>query len=221
MWVMKLKIFHKDCMVIPRAKKFNVTVFSYTLNKSETKDWEYFTSVGVMVGDKKNKDAFIEDLKKDKRVTKFERKGDLFFTFDRRKKTTKHLRGYFGSNTFFVKPVIIKPDGFEYWEIAAWDKKPLMDFYKKAKRDRFVELSKLKKEKITEIYLPNVMQKLTKKQTKAVELAFIHGYYNYPRKVTLEKLAKKMNVSLTTFQEHLRRAEIKLLPIVIERIIHE
>ena len=53
---------------------------------------------------------------------------------------------------------------------------------------------------------------LTEKQKQAIHEAIINGYYNYPRKIDLEKLSKIMKVSRVTFQEHLRKAESKLIP---------
>jgi hypothetical protein len=57
-----------------------------------------------------------------------------------------------------------------------------------------------------------VAPKITVKQRKALELAVHGGYYDYPRKITLEDLAKQMGVSYATYQAHLRKAEQKLLP---------
>ena len=60
------------------------------------------------------------------------------------------------------------------------------------------------------------MPKLTKNQKKAIEIAYNSGYYTYPRKMSLEDLAKIAGIGISTFQEHLRKAEMKLLPVIIE-----
>ena len=60
--------------------------------------------------------------------------------------------------------------------------------------------------------------KLSPKQKEAVELAVKEGYYNYPRKIDLEGLAKLSKVKRQTYQENLRRAEKKLVPFLIENI---
>jgi len=44
------------------------------------------------------------------------------------------------------------------------------------------------------------------------------GYYNFPRKIDLEKLANLSKVKRQTFQENLRRAEKKLVPFLSESI---
>jgi predicted DNA binding protein len=62
-----------------------------------------------------------------------------------------------------------------------------------------------------------VLPKLTNKQKQALDLAMKYDYYEYPRKIKLEKLAKFMKISLSTYQAHLRKAERKILPFVIKR----
>ena len=62
---------------------------------------------------------------------------------------------------------------------------------------------------------------LSKNQRKALELAFANGYYDYPRKIELKDLAKQMNLSLSTYREHLRRAEKKVMPDLIRNVKDE
>ena len=49
-----------------------------------------------------------------------------------------------------------------------------------------------------------------------MNLAIKHSYYDYPRKIELEKLADIMKISYSTYQAHLRKAEKKLLPFFFE-----
>jgi predicted DNA binding protein len=60
---------------------------------------------------------------------------------------------------------------------------------------------------------------LTKKQEEALGLAFTQGYYNWPKKVTLEELAIMSNISRRSLQERLRRAEAKLFPPFLEKTL--
>ena len=76
---------------------------------------------------------------------------------------------------------------------------------------------KMEHSSLTDVYFPNVMPKVSVQQKKALELAYQHGYYSYPRKIKLEQLAKIAKVGLSTFQEHLRKAELRLLPVIIEQ----
>ncbi|BCU70751.1 helix-turn-helix domain-containing protein [Stygiolobus caldivivus] len=52
---------------------------------------------------------------------------------------------------------------------------------------------------------------ITARQEQIVRIALEAGYYDYPRKVTLKKLAEKLNVSLSTLDEILRRAEKNII----------
>ena len=52
---------------------------------------------------------------------------------------------------------------------------------------------------------------LTKKQIGAVLTAYANGYYQFPRKANVKLIAAKGRVPRTTFQEHLHKAEGKLV----------
>jgi len=61
------------------------------------------------------------------------------------------------------------------------------------------------------VSLSSVFRTLTVKQTEAIASALELGYYQVPKKVSTEKLAEKNGVPRTTFEEHLRKAESKVL----------
>jgi acylphosphatase len=52
---------------------------------------------------------------------------------------------------------------------------------------------------------------LTEKQQEAVSLAFRLGYFDTPRKISVNKLAEKLGLASSTLAVHLRRAERRLL----------
>lgn len=55
---------------------------------------------------------------------------------------------------------------------------------------------------------------MTQRQIDAITHAARNGYYSTPRKTTTEALAKSFGTSRATFEEHLRKAENKLMKIV-------
>jgi len=55
------------------------------------------------------------------------------------------------------------------------------------------------------------LNKLTEKQREVLIAAYKLGYYDIPRRINSEKLAKKLNIGNSTFGEHLRKAERRLL----------
>ena len=52
---------------------------------------------------------------------------------------------------------------------------------------------------------------LTRKQVQALVFALENGYYQVPKKVTTEEMANKLRLPRTTYEEHLRKAEGKVL----------
>jgi predicted DNA binding protein len=70
---------------------------------------------------------------------------------------------------------------------------------------------------MSELFSPTsneLFGEMTGKQTEALMLAFKEGYYRSPRKVTTEMLSKKFGTSRPTFEEHLRKAENKMIKTV-------
>ncbi|HSV42681.1 MAG TPA: helix-turn-helix domain-containing protein, partial [Methanomassiliicoccales archaeon] len=83
---------------------------------------------------------------------------------------------------------------------------------------RFVELIRPSAAKIVNMTFKratyqkkDVLSVLTDKQRKTVAAAYEHGYYDYPKKIGSEELAKKIGISKGTMMEHLRKAEGRLL----------
>ncbi len=59
---------------------------------------------------------------------------------------------------------------------------------------------------------------LTKKQIEAMLTAYRHGYYNLPRDADVQTISAKEKVPRTTFQEHLKKAENKLVASLVPYI---
>jgi len=49
-------------------------------------------------------------------------------------------------------------------------------------------------------------------------LAVKQGYYNFPREIYLDELAKISRVKRQSYQENLRKAERKIIPFLTESI---
>ncbi|PIN93699.1 hypothetical protein COU54_02190 [Candidatus Pacearchaeota archaeon CG10_big_fil_rev_8_21_14_0_10_31_24] len=218
MWITKLKLQHKDCPIVTRCQKFNLIVFSYPSTWYEKKGIKYATTTCYFQSlDEKQKTNFLKDLEKDKRITHLEVSGDIFTYEINLGKEGEHVMLYHTKQIFFVKPVTNHPDGHEYWEVASWNKKELQKFIDSLENHMDIcKMLKMENSKLTDIYFPNVMPKLSPSQKKAIDLAYSNGYYSYPRKTSLQKLSKISKLGVSTFQEHLRKAELKLLPIIIE-----
>ncbi|PWR76316.1 helix-turn-helix domain-containing protein [Methanospirillum stamsii] len=57
----------------------------------------------------------------------------------------------------------------------------------------------------------DLMQTLTKKQQEVIMLAKKQGYYQNPRKITLEDISRLSGLSKATVAEHLRKAENRIM----------
>ena len=222
MWIAKLRIKHDDCVVGTRCKKFNVSSVGVPIDSYKTKTHSNFLHFETLQGKDEDIKAFIEDLKNDKKIKELEVAGNSLFFLVEIPLKNKIPTTHYNPKTFFLKPVVVDTDGYEYWEIGSWKKELLTDFILNLQKEKFdVKILKMQDSKLTNIYFPQVMPFLSKSQRKALELAFANGYYDYPRKIELKDLAKLMKVSLSTFREHLRRAEKKVMPDLIRNVKDE
>lgn len=216
MWVTRLKIKH-DCIIGSRCEKFAVTTSGMPFSVFQKKGKTYSPQIQTINGDAKQIKKFVLDLKKDKRVTNLEMEGNTIFLIEVRK--DKIPATFYNPKLIYVKPVIVDKQGFEYWEVASWKKIILTNFIEKLEKTiEFVKILKIEKTKLIDIYFSTLAPKLTESQKKSLNYAFENGYYCWPKKTDFGKLSKLMDVSVSTFREHLKRAEEKLMPNLISSI---
>ena len=73
------------------------------------------------------------------------------------------------------------------------------------------DLDEIRKE-LGDLILHIVFYSKIGSEKKAFDIATNRGYYDYPRNAELKNLAQEMGVSLSTYREHLRKAEKKIIP---------
>lgn len=210
MWIAKLQIKH-DCIIGKRCEKFNCSSLGYPLDFFEEKGYHYYFHFEKLNGDKKDIERYIKDLKKDKQVQNLEAENNMiFFTYRTKSKKSMPTQSYL-KRVFHLKPVFVDTKGIEHLEIGSWKKEAIMDFIATIKKFtegiELFEIQKIVQTKMKDVHFPHVMPFLTPQQEKALELAKKQGYYDFPRKIELRELAKMMKVSLSTYREHLRKAE--------------
>ncbi len=216
MWIAKIKLKH-DCIIGTRCIKFNVMDTGISFNIYQEKGITYSPQIHTVHGDEESIKKFLKDLKKDKRVKALEIEGNSFFCIEVRKEKVPST--FKTEKLIFVKPVFVDNKGYETWEIASWRKDILREFISNVKEEiKDTEILKIQQTKLTDVYYPHLMPKLTPNQKRAIELAFENGFYDFPKRINMEKLAEIMKVSTPTFCEHIKKAEKKLMPDIISAI---
>ena len=209
MWIAEIKIKHK-CILGDRCEKFKVTLQSVAFSTFKEKGKTITSSMHYMSGAPENIDRFVKDLRRDKEVIKIDRKGDMFFLLE---KADIKAVAFYTPKIIFIKPVLVNSYGYEIWTIGSWEKEDVSKFLNNIKKIiKDFKLLKFYKTDIDNVFFPKLMPNLTGKQKRAIELAIEKGYYKTPRQIDLRKLAKIMDISLATYQQHLRAAEEKLIP---------
>ncbi len=120
---------------------------------------------------------------------------------------------------FVDAPPAIYRDGWGYFRV--------LNFEEERSRELFGALNKLgpteliRKREIPLNFLPSsvwvdsLFADLTGKQTDAILKAHRYGYYASPREVTTESIARSLGVSRSTYEEHLRKAENRIMASLI------
>ena len=211
MWVLKLKIKH-DCTIGSRCEKFKVVSYSIPLGNWQEKDYYFTSERHIIEGDAETIKKFFNDIKKDKKIMNLEISGNTMFFVGKGKE--KIPSSFYSQKMFFIKPVFVDKQGYEYWEIASYDRNVLNRFLNNMEKQHYehIDILQFKEVKLNNIYFPAIAPNLTEKQKRVFELAVEEGYYDIPKRTDLKKLSEIMKISLATYQEHLKRAEAKIVP---------
>lgn len=212
MWLARLKIKH-DCTIGNRCRQFSCQSNSFPLTSWNKGNYEYVLGKHILLGSCENVKMFIRDLKKDPRTVKVEKVDNIIYLLEKHKHIKIPARLY-NRQFFLTKPVYVDKGGYECWEIAAFERGILTRyiFDIKKQKDFKILVEKIVQVKIKSVWYERTMPLMTDKQKRAFELAVENGYYEFPRKIGLGDLAKIMKVSTSTFQEHLRKAEFRVIP---------
>lgn len=63
--------------------------------------------------------------------------------------------------------------------------------------------------------LPSILSKLTQKQAESLAIAFARGYYSLPKRTPMSEIALHANAKRSTYREHVRKAESKIIGEVV------
>lgn len=218
MWYLKCKYKHSDCIYAPKLKELNLSVFFYHLGYYIKGDYVYTSALLKLSGEERNVRKYIEYMKGHKNVAKIDVYNNAVFILAQHKKELELYSAAYDPIFLHPAPAYLSSDGFEIVELASWERKPLEDLIRALRRNKttvYLEILKFVDRKMNDMYVSKLLPELPEKQDEAIKLAFRNGYYEFPRKINLDKLAKMANVSKQTFRENLRKAEAKLIPKLI------
>lgn len=215
MWVLKLKLDSSKQFMGRLAIKHKVSMTGYPLSYYKDKNHLYVISVGFIFGEEKNKKAAIKEFKKSKETIRFEQEGNFIINITKQPLFTEPV---YNPEIIRPNPVIINKTGYHIWDLASFNRKVLEEVLDFTEKHLGAKVLKFREEKISNISFTSLLPELTDNQKKAMEIAINQGYYNYPKKIKMEKLAKIMKISYSTYQAHLKKAEGKILPHIYEEL---
>lgn len=113
--------------------------------------------------------------------------------------------------------------GHEYYRLIAFRHEALAELFDRLS-DQGFQVDVLEKAPFNGmvsdslITLSSLVGSLTDKQVDAIVAAYNSGYYQTPRRVNVQTIADRARVPRTTLQEHLNKAENKLISSIIPQI---
>lgn len=131
--------------------------------------------------------------------------------------TDAHVDRYLDAHNCLLVPPLRYEDGTKHCRILAIDPGSLTDLYVDLVDDGFDVDVRSKREigvpshSSPLLSLEDVLPELTTRQQEVLTLAVERGYYDLPRETTTAELASDLEIGRRTVEDHLRRAERKLL----------
>jgi predicted DNA binding protein len=216
MWSAKISFDGSKNVAGAYAKKRGIRILVLPLNWSYEKEGVYITYAGTLFGDEKDKKNFIRDWKKDKSgvLLDVELNGDLFVG---RVIEPLEEEKIYNKNLIYTRPGLIEKDGTQVITLNSFEKKYLEEFIATMEKFHKIKINYIRKEKVRNISFMLTAPDLTEKQKKAMALAIESGYYDYPRKTSVKKLAESSRLGFATFHGHLRKAEQKIMPFFFKK----
>lgn len=208
MWVLKTKMDYKGSPLGKIAVQFGVDITGYPLSYYKDKQGLHMIGAGFFLGNEQIKKKVIRYLKKSNELLHVESRGN-FIIGDFLQPLS--MEPIYDPRIIRTNPSLLSKDGYVIWELASWEKPVIMRVYNIVKKKQNAKILSLKKTRVNNIRVAGVLPKITDKQKRALGLAIAEGYYDYPKKTGLVALSKKMGLSYSTFQAHLKKAEGKLL----------
>jgi len=120
------------------------------------------------------------------------------------------------NNCLEIQPATYR-GGWEYYRLISFSERDLRKVF--ATLEKYCKVEAISRRPIPSgtvketmlVSTATLFGGLTRKQVQALVFAVENGYYQVPKKVTTEEMASKLRLPRTTYEEHLRKAEGKVL----------
>lgn len=123
-------------------------------------------------------------------------------------------------NMLLLPPVTYQA-GKEHYRIVVFRHRDLRNLFNSLNRSG-AKIQVTRKEKLSgsiagyvTVSTYDLFSRLTEKQAEALLTSFRRGYYSLPRKADLSTIASEVRIPRTTFAEHLKKAENKLMQSIV------
>jgi predicted DNA binding protein len=134
------------------------------------------------------------------------------------------VTSYLNDPTLLVLPPVAYDSGWEYFRVIAFRHEGITKLVTKLHKAGFkVEI--LRKTPFDgymasslTLSTDTLFSSLTNKQMDALLTAYAQGYFRFPRGTDLQTIASKEKIGRTTFLEHLKKAENKIITALIPHI---
>lgn len=119
------------------------------------------------------------------------------------------------AHDFTDAPPAVYRDGWGYFRVLTFDEDGTRALFRDFGTRGPTEL--LRKRELplqvlpTSIWVSSLFGDLTGKQADALLKAHRYGYYTSPRKITTESIANALGIARSTYEEHLRKAENRII----------
>lgn len=122
-----------------------------------------------------------------------------------------------GNNHLALNPVVFM-DGWAYYRLISFDKERLKNLFAEISDVGQVELQGRRSVSLdtrSQIWIDTLFSALTVKQMDSLIKAHDNRYYGFPRGARTDSIAMSMGMSRQTYEEHLRKAEAKIIEAVV------
>ena len=219
MWHLKYRYSHSDCIYVPKLLEYGLSVQFFHIGRYTEGRYVFTTAIQKLAGETAGIGKYFSYLQAHRKITKAEiLSGNSIMTQARHMKEIMLYESVYDPAFIHPAPAYMEKDGHEVIELICWEKKPLQDHIRimeRSSKTTYFELLRFQERRLDDIYALRLLPILPEQQEKAIRLAFSEGYYEYPRRISLTRLADIAGVSKPTFRENLKKAESKLMPHLI------